>query len=53
VTVADTYDAMTNDRPYDDEHSSAAAVEEIRGCRGTQFDPDVVDAFIALIKAGG
>lgn len=51
VMVADTYDALTNDRPYQDEHTPAAALEEIRRCRGTQFDPDVVDAFTALMAA--
>lgn len=51
VMVADTYDALTNDRPYRDEHTPAAALKEIRRCRGTQFDPDVVDAFTALMAA--
>jgi len=53
VMVADTYDAITNHRPYDGEQSQAAALEEIRQCRGTQFDPAVVDAFLALMAAGG
>jgi len=52
VMVADTFDALTNDRPYQDERSPSQAVEEIRRCRGTQFDPDVVDAFLTIMAAG-
>ncbi|MBI4670053.1 MAG: GAF domain-containing protein [Chloroflexi bacterium] len=46
--VADTYDAMTSSRPYRDALSHHEAVMEILRCRGTQFDPLVVDAFLAL-----
>jgi putative two-component system response regulator len=52
VMVADTYDALTNDRPYQQEHTPAAAMIEILRCRGTQFDPDVVDAFSTLMAGG-
>ncbi len=45
-SVADTYDAMTSSRPYREALSAEVAVEEIVGCSGTQFDPDVVEAFI-------
>jgi putative nucleotidyltransferase with HDIG domain len=51
VMVADTFDALTYDRPYQDVLSPEAAAEEVRRCRGTQFDPDVVDAFTALMTA--
>ena len=44
--VADGYGAMTSDRPYRKAVSHAAAVREIRGSAGTQFDPRVVDAFL-------
>jgi HD-GYP domain-containing protein (c-di-GMP phosphodiesterase class II) len=44
--VADAYGAMTSDRPYRKAVSHAAAVREIRGSAGTQFDPRVVDAFL-------
>jgi GAF domain-containing protein len=48
--VADTYDAMTSTRPYRKAMSHAEALAEIRRCRGTQFDPRVVDAFFALFQ---
>lgn len=46
--VVDTLDAMTSDRPYRKALSQQAAREEIRKFSGTQFDPDVVQAFLAI-----
>lgn len=46
--VADTYDAITSDRPYRKARPYAVAREEIVRFRGTQFDPRVVDAFCAI-----
>ena len=46
--VADTFDAMTNDRPYRRALPVPFAVEEIGRLGGTQFDPSVVEAFMAL-----
>jgi response regulator RpfG family c-di-GMP phosphodiesterase len=46
--VADTYDAITSDRPYRRAQSHAAAVAEIRRVSGTQLDPRVVDAFTSV-----
>ena len=45
--VADTLDAMTSDRPYRGALSWDEAAEEILSQRGHQFDPDIVDAFVA------
>jgi response regulator RpfG family c-di-GMP phosphodiesterase len=45
--VVDSLDAMTDTRPYRVPVSWDAAVEEIRRCRGSHFDPDVVDGFEA------
>ena len=45
--VVDSLDAMTDSRPYRDPVGWDAAAEEIRRCRGTHFDPDVVDGFEA------
>jgi len=45
VTACDAYDAMTSDRPYQRALGQGEALEELRRCAGTQFDPDVVDAF--------
>ncbi len=47
VAVADAYDAMTTDRPYRPALPPEAALDELKRGRGTQFDPDVVDAFLA------
>ena len=47
LTAADSYEAMTADRPYRNGLSSTDAVAELRRCAGTQFDPRVVDVFLA------
>ncbi|MGV3621980.1 MAG: HD domain-containing phosphohydrolase [Archangium sp.] len=46
--VADTLDAMTSDRPYRKGTTFANAIAEIKRCGGTQFDPDVVKAFLDI-----
>ena len=46
--VADTLDAITSDRPYRKSRPFADARDEILRCRGTQFDPVVVDAFLSV-----
>jgi HD-GYP domain-containing protein (c-di-GMP phosphodiesterase class II) len=53
VHLADAYDAMTSDRPYRRGRPSAEAVGEIVRGRGTEFDADVVDAFVRLIGEEG
>lgn len=50
IAVADTFDAMTTDRPYRKAMSSEAAFEELRKNSGIQFDKDVVEAFIRVYK---
>ena len=47
VAVVDTYDALVAERPYKAALPHDEALEIIRRGRGTHFDPDVVDAFIA------
>src|SRR5439155_9827906 len=47
-SIADTFDAMTADRPYRDGMPPAEAQAEIAKCGGTQFDPAVVEAFTTL-----
>ena len=47
VAVADVYDALTSRRSYKNAWSEKDAYDEIIKGRGTQFDPQVVDAFIA------
>ncbi|MDH4162329.1 MAG: HD domain-containing protein [Nitrospirota bacterium] len=48
LAVADSYDAITSDRPYRKKRSRADAIAEIKRCSGTQFDPLVVEAFVAV-----
>jgi HD-GYP domain-containing protein (c-di-GMP phosphodiesterase class II) len=47
--VVDSFDAMTNDRPYRQALPVEEAVAEIRSGAGTQFDPEVVRAFVSLV----
>jgi response regulator RpfG family c-di-GMP phosphodiesterase len=53
ISLADTFDALTHDRPYRRAAGIDAAAREIRRCRGRQFDPVVVDAFFDLHARGG
>ena len=48
ISVADTFDALTSDRPYRKAGSVEHALLELERCRGTQLKPDVVDAFIRV-----
>jgi len=52
LAVADTFDAIVTRRPYRDERSEREAIEELRRCSGSQFDPAVVDAFERALKSG-
>jgi diguanylate cyclase (GGDEF)-like protein len=49
VGVCDAYEAMTTDRAYSPAIGHEAACRELRAMAGTQFDPDVVDAFLAEV----
>ncbi|MGS0971747.1 MAG: diguanylate cyclase [Candidatus Izemoplasmataceae bacterium] len=52
LCLADSYDAMTTDRPYRKGLTSEQAIYEIKRCEGTQFDPEVCEVMIELIKSG-
>jgi diguanylate cyclase (GGDEF)-like protein len=48
IAVCDAYDAMIGPRPYRLGMSEEVAIDELRRCAGEQFDPAVVDVFVAL-----
>lgn len=50
ISVADTYDAMTTDRPYRKALSHEQAVTEIKNNSGKQFNPRIVEAFLRSIE---
>ncbi len=52
ISVCDTFDAMTTDRPYRKGLTPGIALKELRKCAKTQFDPKVVEAFIAAFIDG-
>ena len=52
AAAADCFDAMASDRPYRPGLSMDEAITEIVRCRGTQFDPDVVDAVVRGVESG-
>ena len=51
VAVADAYDAMVADRPYEPARTSEAALTELCRCAGSQFDPAVVAVFCEVVRA--
>jgi diguanylate cyclase (GGDEF)-like protein len=50
ICVADAYDAMTSNRVYRKHLSKDEVLAELERCRGTQFDPEIVDAFLADLE---
>ena len=50
MAVSDSFDAMTTDRPYRKRLPLEEAIAELIRCKGTQFDPKVVDNFIAILQ---
>jgi HD-GYP domain-containing protein (c-di-GMP phosphodiesterase class II) len=51
LAVADAFDAMTSGRPYRPSLTPERAAAEIEHCAGTQFDPGVVETFLAALDA--
>ncbi|HWQ84335.1 MAG TPA: HD domain-containing phosphohydrolase, partial [Anaerolineales bacterium] len=52
VAVADSFDAMTTNRPYSPARSLENAMEEIQRCSGTSYDPAVVEVFQSFWAEG-
>jgi diguanylate cyclase (GGDEF)-like protein len=50
LAIADAYDAMTSPRSYREQLSSQDAINELKRCAGTQFDPELVDVFCKVIE---
>lgn len=49
IAIADTYDALTSDRPYRKALSKEEAIEVLKTCAGSQLDPMLVDVFIEKV----
>jgi len=50
LNVADSFEAMTSDRPYSKGKSLKEAIRELKAHSGTQFDPKVVEALLEVLK---
>lgn len=52
ISVADTFDAMTSNRVYRNHMDTDYVMNEMKRGRGTQFDPEALDAFLRLVDRG-
>lgn len=52
IAIVDSYDVITNDRPYQKARSHQKALQEIKDSAGSQFDPAVVNEFLAIFSNG-
>ena len=52
IALCDAFDSMTSPTSYKPARPLAAAVRELEACAGTQFDPELVRRFVALIDEG-
>jgi diguanylate cyclase (GGDEF)-like protein len=50
ISVVDSFDVMTHDRPYHKAISIKDALTEVKHCSGTQFDPDIACIFVSMIE---
>ena len=50
MAACDAYHAMTTDRPHRPRQSASEALGELYRCAGTQFDPEVVEAFARVLE---
>src|SRR6059058_1847481 len=52
IAIADTFDAMTTNRPYQKAMELSYVVEKVKSFAGSRFDPKVVEAFVIAVKRG-
>ncbi|HYS53520.1 MAG TPA: HD domain-containing phosphohydrolase [Thermoanaerobaculia bacterium] len=52
IAIADTFDAMTTNRPYQKAMEISYVVEKVKSFAGSRFDPKVVEAFVIAVKRG-
>lgn len=50
IAICDAYDVMVTGRPYRKARTKEEAIAELKRCSGTQFDPRIVEAFIAILE---
>ncbi len=51
LAIADAYDAITSMRPYHNQLTPQEAIDELRRCSGTQFDPEMVETFCQTMES--
>lgn len=51
LCVADSFDAMLSERPYSLRKTMEQAINELKRCSGSQFDPEIVRAFLSVLEA--
>ena len=50
ISIIDAYDVMTNERPYSPAISKEEALQEIKDCAGSQFDPELAKRFVEIMR---
>jgi len=50
ICIADSFDSMTSERPYRPTPGKEYAISELKSCIGTQFDPEVAEAFLRVLE---
>jgi len=53
INVVDSFDVMTHSRIYKEASDFSFAINELKSCSGTQFDPSIVKQFLGMIEADG